>query len=274
MTNTFALKEMKRGIVHALPVFYLILFAWVAFYLEWRSGSSWSTLGMYPRSLKGLPGILTMPVLHADLVHLLNNSVPMMVLGSVLRYFYRELFWRVVLWSWLLTGIFTWGIGREAYHIGASGLVYALAGFLFFSGTFRRYRPLMAVSFLVVFAYGSMVWGIFPIEEQLSWEGHLSGALAGLLLAVAYRRIGPQAPAKELEIVREPTDREKALEEEALRYPDPDAYGRGYWEEYAHKTQSVRIIYQFRPKSQQKEKPPQQGTSSLTNGSPRRKPPP
>lgn len=239
---------MKPGIVHVLPAFYLMLGAWVAFYLEWRSGGAWGSWGLYPRNMKGLIGIVTMPLLHADLMHLVNNSIPLIVLGSLLRYFYKPLFWPVVGWSWILTGILTWAIGREAFHIGASGLVYALASFLFFSGAWRRHRPLMAVSFFVVFAYGSMVWGLFPIEEQISWEGHLSGAIAGLVLTFGYRKIGPQAPKKEKveEVLLD--ERSKILEDEALRYPNPDELGRNYWEEHAHKTQPVRIVYRFAPK--------------------------
>ena len=253
MSNGKQVGVVKPGIVHVLPAFYLMLLAWIAFYLEWRSGASWGSYGLFPRSMEGLLGIVTMPVLHADLLHLVNNSIPLIVLGSLLRYFYKPLFVPIVLWSWLLTGILTWAIGREAYHIGASGLVYALASFLFFSGAWRRHRPLMAVSFFVVFAYGSMVWGLFPIEEQISWEGHLSGAIAGLLLAFAYRNIGPQAPKKEAVSDAMLDERGKYLEDEALRYPNPDELGRNYWEEHANKTQPVRIVYRFEPKS---EKPP------------------
>ncbi|MCE2497037.1 MAG: rhomboid family intramembrane serine protease [Flavobacteriales bacterium] len=248
-------KIERPGLVHILPPFYLMLAAWVAFYLEWRSGRSWSTWGLFPRTLEGLVGVITMPFLHADMVHLINNSVPLIVLGSVLRYFYKSLFWLVVFTSWLITGLITWGIAREAYHIGASGLVYALASFLFFSGAFRKHRPLMAVSFFVVFVYGSMVWGVLPIEPTVSWEGHLSGAIAGLFTAVAYRHIGPQAPRKEIEVITEPTNREIFLEEQAMRYPSPEAYGRKYWEEHAHQTQPLRIVYQFQ-QQKIKEAPP------------------
>lgn len=256
MSQTHKASIERPGVVHLLPAFYLMLAAWIAFYLEWRTGQSWSTWGLYPRSLEGLVGIMTMPLLHADFVHLINNSVPLIVLGSVLRYFYKGLFWRVALTSWLITGFITWGIGREAYHIGASGLVYALASFLFFSGAFRRHRPLMAVSFFVVFAYGSMVWGVLPIEPTVSWEGHLGGAIAGLLTAVVYRHIGPQAPTKEIEVQTEPTEREMFLEQQALQYPNPDELGRSYWEEQANQTQPLRIVYQF--KTQQKKAPPEE----------------
>ena len=239
---------MKPGIVHVLPAFYLMLGAWIAFYLEWRSGGAWGSWGLYPRNMEGLIGIVTMPLLHADLMHLVNNSIPLLVLGSLLRYFYKPLFWPVVAWSWILTGILTWVVGRDAYHIGASGLVYALASFLFFSGALRRHRPLMAVSFFVVFAYGSMVWGLFPIEEQISWEGHLSGAIAGLVLTFAYRKTGPQAPKKLKDLDGVSDEKALILEEQAMKYPNPDRLGRNYWEEHANRTQPVRIVYRFEPK--------------------------
>jgi membrane associated rhomboid family serine protease len=104
---------------------------------------------------------------------------------------------------WLLSGFFTWLIGRQAYHVGASGLVFALVFFLFFSGLFRKYIPLVAVSMVIAFIYGSMVWSMFPFAEyvdaDLSWEGHLSGAFAGLIIAFVFRRHGPQKPPVEWE---------------------------------------------------------------------------
>ena len=119
-------------------------------------------------------------------------------LAVALFYFYSEVALKVFLWTYFLTGLFVWFAGREALHIGASGLVYGLASFLFFSGIIRRYFRLIALSLLVVFLYGSMVWGIFPgIYKNVSWESHMLGFFSGVILSVWFRNEGPQEPQYE-----------------------------------------------------------------------------
>jgi membrane associated rhomboid family serine protease len=147
--------------------------------------------GLMPRKVSGLQGILFAPFIHGGIRHIVANSIPLFALSSLLFYFYNNLAIRVILISWLSTGILVWLIGRPSYHVGVSGVIYALAGFLFVSGFLRKHLGLMAISFLVAFQYGSMVWGVLPIEEHVSWEGHLSGLLSGLVLAWAYRKQGP-----------------------------------------------------------------------------------
>lgn len=154
-----------------------------------------TTLGIYPLSLKGIPGILFSPFIHEDFKHLFNNSLPLFFLGTALFYFYSEIAVKVSLWTYLLTGVLVWLAGRDAWHIGASGLIYGIASFLFFSGIIRKYFRLVALSLLVVFIYGSMVWGIFPgIYKNVSWESHMLGFISGVVLSVAYRNEGPQEP--------------------------------------------------------------------------------
>ncbi len=155
-------------------------------------------LGIYPLSLKGLPGIIFSPFIHADFGHLFNNSLPLFFLGTALFYFYSEIAVKVSLWTYFLTGISVWLAGRDSWHIGASGLIYGVASFLFFSGIIRKYFRLIALSLLIVFLYGSMVWGIFPnIYRNVSWESHMLGFISGIILAVAYRKEGPQMPLYE-----------------------------------------------------------------------------
>ena len=157
-----------------------------------------SDLGIYPRSLKGLPGIIVSPLIHNDFTHLLNNSLPLLLLSIALFYFYSEIAIKISSITYILTGLLVWLWGREAWHIGASGLVYGLASFLFFSGLIRRYFRLIALSLLVVFLYGEMVWGLFPgIYKNISWESHMLGFFSGILLAVWYRKEGPQKPVYE-----------------------------------------------------------------------------
>jgi membrane associated rhomboid family serine protease len=175
-----------------IPSVFIILL-WLISFLESQLDVNFYQLGIYPLEARGLPGIITSPFIHSDFEHLFNNSLPLFVLGTAVFYFYSEIAFSISGWSWLLTGLLVWIAGREAWHIGASGLVYALASFLFFSGILRKYFRLMALSLLVVFLYGSMVWGMFPlIDIHVSWESHMLGAGSGLILAVLYRKQGPQ----------------------------------------------------------------------------------
>ncbi|MDT8401263.1 MAG: rhomboid family intramembrane serine protease [Bacteroidales bacterium] len=175
-----------------IPSVFIILL-WLIMFLEAQLDVSFYYLGIFPLEARGLTGIITSPFVHSDYGHLLNNTIPLFVLGTAVFYFYSDIAFSIAGWSWLLTGLLVWIAGRDAWHIGASGLVYALASFLFFSGIIRKYFRLMALSLLVVFLYGSMVWGMFPlIDIHVSWESHMLGAGAGLILAVLYRKQGPQ----------------------------------------------------------------------------------
>lgn len=156
--------------------------------------------GVLPKSISGLKGVLFSAFIHADWKHLFNNSVPMFVLMSSLIHFYRSISREVFLWLWFISGLLLWVIGRPNFHVGASGIVYALASFLFFSGLLRKHTKLMAISLFVVFLYGGMIWGIFPIEKHISWEGHLSGGIAGVLLAFWFRKEGPPNQIYQYEI--------------------------------------------------------------------------
>lgn len=154
-----------------------------------------SFLGIYPLQLKGLPGILFSPLIHENFRHLVSNSLPLLILGTGLFYFYSDVALKVSGWIYFLTGLFVWIGARDAWHIGASGLVYGLASFLFFSGIIRRYFRLIALSLLVVFLYGSMIWGMVPeLYKNVSWESHVLGFVAGIIMAIVYRREGPQNP--------------------------------------------------------------------------------
>jgi membrane associated rhomboid family serine protease len=157
-----------------------------------------SGLGIYPLTVKGLTGIIFSPFIHSDFNHLFNNSLPLFFLATALFYFYSEVALKVFFWTYILTGLLVWFAGREAWHIGASGLVYGLASFLFFSGILRRHFRLIALSLLIVFLYGSMVWGLFPgVYKNVSWESHMLGFFSGVVLAIWFRKEGPQQPEYE-----------------------------------------------------------------------------
>lgn len=175
-----------------------VFIMWLIKIVEVLFGLNLTHLGIFPLTLEGLPGIFLSPFIHADIKHLFNNSLPIFLLGTALFYFYSPIALKISSWTWLLTGLFVWIAGRTSWHIGASGLVYGLASFLFFSGIIRKYYRLVALSLLIVFLYGSMVWGIFPdIYKNVSWESHMLGFISGIVLAIAYRKEGPQEPVYE-----------------------------------------------------------------------------
>lgn len=182
--------EKKRFFYAILFPSIFVAFLWLVKLIEFYFDVSFSTWGIEPRTILGLRGIAFMVFLHGDFNHLFNNSIPLLILGSSLFYFYRPVAFKVILWSILMSGLWTWISARESYHIGASGLVYSLFGFLFFSGFIRKHFRLIAISFLVAFLYGSMVWGIFPIDQKISYEGHFWGMFAGIILAYVYKEKG------------------------------------------------------------------------------------
>ena len=169
-----------------------LLVIWVLFVAEHTLDLDLVFHGLYPRKISGLQGILLAPLIHGGLRHIFANSIAIFALGSLLFYFYPTLALKVSAVSYLLPGIIVWFVGRSSYHVGASAIIYSLAAFLFMSGLIRKHLGLMAVSLLVGLEYGTMIWGIFPLEEGISWESHLAGMLIGLGLAVLYRNRGPK----------------------------------------------------------------------------------
>ena len=165
----------------------VVLSLWLVFWFELRFGYNFTPFGVKPREISGLAGIIFSPFIHSTLSHLWHNSVPTLVLIAGLFYFYKPVAWQVLFWIVLGSGLGTWLIGREAYHIGASGVVYGLASFLFFKGIWSKHYRLTAFSLIVVFLYGSLIWGTMPIRDGMSWEGHLSGFLTGLILAFVFK---------------------------------------------------------------------------------------
>ncbi len=190
--TAFYLKKLRLSML--VPGIFVFLM-WLVKAVEIMFDLDLTRLGIYPLEIKGLAGILFSPFIHSGFRHLFNNSLPLFFLGTAFFYFYSDIAVRVSLWTWFLTGLSVWLAGRPSWHIGASGLIYGFASFLFFSGIIRNYFRLVALSLLIVFIYGSMVWGIFPdIYENVSWESHMLGFISGILLAVVYRKEGPQEP--------------------------------------------------------------------------------
>jgi membrane associated rhomboid family serine protease len=185
--------EFRQLILSAIIPGCFIFIACMVFLLEVGLNIELSSYGLKPRSFSQWFGILTMPFLHSDFTHLVYNSISFMVLGTMLFYFYKKQALLVFLLSYLLAGSLTWIIGRDSIHIGASAMIYAFVGYIFTAGVLSKNKSNIAVSLLVVFMYGSLIWGVFPQETNISWEGHLSGFISGIGLAFIYK------PAKSIE---------------------------------------------------------------------------
>lgn len=168
--------------------FLFVLSLWFVFWVGINFHLNFETYGIYPRTFFGLRGIVFSPFIHGNMEHLYNNSIPLLILLAALRFFYREQTFLILGYGILFSGFITWIIGRDSYHIGASGLVYVLVGFIFFKGIMTQYYRLVALSMVVVLVYGSLVWYVFPdVDKGISWEGHLGGLIAGFVFAVAFK---------------------------------------------------------------------------------------
>lgn len=164
-----------------------ILAIWFVYWVEVTFGFSLNSYGIRARTFVGLRGILFSPFIHGSVGHLWSNSLPLLILSMALLYFYKPIAWKVLIFGGLFTGGLTWVIAESGTHIGASGIVYLLASFLFFKGISSKNYRLMALSLIVVFVYGGLAWGVFPGEKGISWEGHLSGAISGGVFAWFFR---------------------------------------------------------------------------------------
>lgn len=215
--------ERKPATAAVLPAITVIVL-WCVFLLDKGLDLDLYRYGIFPRSAHGLPGIVLSPFIHGDHEHVLNNSIPLFVLGWALMYFFPRLAGRVVLGAWLVSGIWVWVSARASYHIGASGVVYGLAAFLFTSGILRKQRMLMGLSLLVVFLYGSMLWGMFPLFPRISWESHFWGAAAGVALAFLYRNV-PSAVRDPREITWDEEDEDEMPPEGEVQTQDPPEEG-------------------------------------------------
>jgi len=188
--------ELRRIFLSiVIPLFFIFILYMIKIMevgMEW----DFTRLGVYPMEKKGVFGIFAHPLVHSSFKHLFANTIPLLFLLWCLFYFYKDLSALIFFFIWIAGGIFTFIIGKPGWHVGASGLIYGLAFYLFFSGILRKHIPLIAISLLITFLYGGLIWNMFPFfaNESTSWEGHLSGAIAGTIAAVIFRKHGPQKP--------------------------------------------------------------------------------
>ncbi|MFK7924794.1 MAG: rhomboid family intramembrane serine protease [Bacteroidia bacterium] len=213
-------QRIKQAISIAL---FALLSIWLIEGLFWLSGAERAYWGVLPRTTEGLIGLLTMPFVHGDLKHISANSIPLVVLLAGLWYLYREIALPVTLFSFFTPSLWVWAMAGQNWHIGASGMIFALAFFLFMSGILRKEIRTLSLSLIIAFLYGGMIWGLFPGEPGISWEGHLFGALTGVLLALAFRKRGPQKPDRWAYETDRPEDQYGAWNYKVL-IPPPEGF--------------------------------------------------
>lgn len=166
---------------------YFILFLWLILLIDLITGRSMGTFGILPRHFSGLKGILFSPLIHGSAGHLFNNSIPLLISSAVIIHFYKRISVVVITMIWLLTGLLVWIFAKPAYHIGASGLVYGMVSFIFWTGLFNQDRKSIVLALIMLFLYGGMFIGILPDKPGVSWESHLIGGMVGILTAYIFR---------------------------------------------------------------------------------------
>ncbi len=195
---------------------------WIKLF-EWLVGRDFSGLGVMPGNPWGLVGVLTAPLLHGSWEHLISNTLPLLMLGTLALYAYPRASARALPLIWLLSGLGTWLIGRPNAHIGASGVAHGLMFFLFVLGLLRWDRRAVAVALVTFLMYGGMLMTVLPREAGVSWEYHLSGALAGVLAAVLWRKRDPLPPRKKYSWeIEEELAAQAEAERDQFEPPRPD----------------------------------------------------
>lgn len=222
-----------------------LIVIWGVFLFDHPLGYEWHAYGLKPRRAEGLIGIVTMHFLHGGLDHIGSNSLSFALLNTILFFFYRQIALRVIIFVALVGGVMLWFWGGDGNHIGASLIIYGISSFLFFSGLFRPDERMLRVALFVAFYYGGIVWLILPIDPTISWEGHASGALVGIIMAWVYRGRGPQRKRYQWEIDEEleRIEREKRLSEG----------------ENIDSTAETEVRYWYTENDEQKKSPDEQG---------------
>ncbi|WP_271782902.1 rhomboid family intramembrane serine protease [Aquimarina algiphila] len=240
--------RFNTGVI-GYPLLFVLLI-WIVFWIEVRSGINFNDFGVYPRTVVGLRGIIFSPFIHSDLTHLWHNTLPLMILSAALFFFYQNNAWKVLFVGVFLTGFLTWLLGRPANHIGASGVIYMLFGFLFFKGIIAKHFRLIALSFIVVFIYGSMVMYVLPIDPKISWEGHLSGIISGAILGFFVKR----GVVKKQLYTWESEDYNPEEDEFLRHFDEHGNFIENIEQEDAE--ESVEIIYEYKTRTEGDNKPP------------------
>lgn len=190
------MKENNRFRRILLNTLLLVSLLWCLKSAELLFHWSLAWMGIHPNTPSGLVGIFTAPLVHGSLEHLFNNTLPLIIMGTMLAVGYPKVWWRVLCLIWLLSGLGVWFFAREANHIGASGIAHGLFFFILVASMFRRDKSSVAIMMIVFLLYGGMTMTIFPREEYISFEYHFFGALAGVIAAFLWRSVDPLPPVK------------------------------------------------------------------------------
>ncbi len=185
--------ESQAQVKHIINVFKFsgacVLLLWSVHIVSLITDYRFASFGIYPRTLDGLKGIIFAPLVHSDLEHLFSNTFPFFVLTGVIYFFYKKVAIPSFIIIYILTGLVVWLFARPVYHIGASGVVYGLMSFILFSGIFRRNLKSIALALAVTVLYSGYFYGLVPLENGVSWESHLFGALVGVLVAFVFKSV-------------------------------------------------------------------------------------
>jgi len=182
-------KEFSNFLTYVTYPAILILVLWICHFYNDYHNHIYNIWGIYPRALDGLKGIIASPLLHSDWNHLISNSVPLFVLTTVIIIFYRKVALASFILIYFLVGLAVWLFAREVYHIGASGVVYGLVSFVFWSGVFRKNTRSIVLALVIVILYSGYLAGIIPGKEGISWESHLFGAIIGVFVAYVFKDV-------------------------------------------------------------------------------------
>ena len=243
MLNRMEEKAERRKFFGSLVIpACIVALMWAVKIIEVALDLDLERFGLMPQSVRGLVGIFTLPFLHGGWEHLISNSIPILVLGTALYYFYPTLANRVLIITYLASGFLTWCLGSpNSIHIGASALIYGLNLFLVVSGFIRGNRTLIVISLIMVFLYGSFLWGMIPelaILQNISWEGHLSGAIVGIVLAILFRKEGPQKEVHHWE--------EDESEDENIVSTGSTSEEKPYWDVPTPSNDELTVQYRIR----------------------------
>ena len=170
---------------------------WLIKIIEMMLGTNFASYGVYPGELRGLMGIIWTPLIHTSFSHLLANTAPLLLLGTALLYGYPRSAKIVIPAVYLGSGLGVWLFARDAFHVGASGLTFGFMFFVFTVGVLRWDKRATAISLIVFFLYGGMIWGIFPNKPEISFESHFFGAMIGIVLAILLKDYDPYPPEKQ-----------------------------------------------------------------------------
>ncbi|MGD8560385.1 MAG: rhomboid family intramembrane serine protease [Gammaproteobacteria bacterium] len=185
-------------------VLWFVVALWVIHIVDTLFDLQLARLGVYPGEIAGLKGVLFAPLIHGSFVHVFSNTLPLLVLGTAMLVGYPRSSKFVFPIIYFGTGVMVWLFGRESFHIGASGLSFGFLTFVFVIGALRWDKQAIALSCLVFFLYGGMIWGIFPSRPGISFESHLFGSILGVLCAIIFRNYDPRPPKKRYDWEDEP----------------------------------------------------------------------